>query len=48
MGLKMIKIDPKMTPYKFVKNGAKNQFSRGGSGGAKIVKNRPRGPGTLK
>jgi hypothetical protein len=37
-----------MTPYKFVQKVLKNQFSTGGSGGAKIVKNRPRGTGTPK
>jgi hypothetical protein len=47
-GRKMTKIDAKMTRYKLTKKVLKNWFSRGGSTGAKIVKNRPRGPGTPK
>jgi hypothetical protein len=38
----------KMTPYNLMKKWAKNWFSRGGSTGVKIVKNRPRGTGTPK
>jgi hypothetical protein len=34
----MTKNDPKMTPYKFVQKVLKNQFSTGGSGGAKMIK----------
>jgi hypothetical protein len=37
-----------MTSYKLSKKWAKNWFFDGGSGGAKMIKNRPRGPGTLK
>jgi hypothetical protein len=51
-GYKMMKIISKFGVkkwrYKLTKKCAKNQFSRGGSTGAKIVKNRPRGPGTPK
>jgi hypothetical protein len=42
----MKKIDDKITPLKFIKKRPKKSIFRGGSGGAKIVKNRPRGTGT--
>jgi hypothetical protein len=45
-GVKLTKIDLKMTRYKLSKMGVKKSIFRGGSGGAKIVKNRPRGTGT--
>jgi hypothetical protein len=45
-GYKLTKIDPKMTRYKLLKKWSKKWILRGGSGGVKIVKNRPRGTGT--
>jgi hypothetical protein len=43
---KLMKKCQKSTPINRSKKWPKNQFSRGGSTGVKIVKNRPRGPGT--
>jgi hypothetical protein len=47
-GLKMIKIMPKMTPYKIIEKWPKFAKKLICSGGVKIVKNRPRGPRTQK
>jgi hypothetical protein len=44
----MLKIDAKMTTLKFVKNRPEIAQKLICHGGVKIVKNRPRGPRTLK